>query len=494
MANEQQIPQSLSFAEGLEATVRGSEELTTTVSNLASEVRFTVAVASRSGAPIQHQRGTLTRENYREFAPRQDAQDQAIARLTELGLKVVRRGRFGITVSGPADLVRSVCGTDLVVQSLPRADGLRATRNFAVRQAPPRPADLFLVPPDSLTLAARVGASVDHFVFTPPPIYFEPSAVPPAVRYHHVTAADIRRILKVPAGFDGRGVRIGVVDTGFYDHPYYRDNDLDYRAVSTPASPRADVDDHGHGTAITYNVFATAPGAEVLGFKQSTPVQDALEDAADAGVQIISCSWGYNSEQVFPILQATILDLIADGIIMLFAAGNGHYAWPGSEPGVLSIGGVYADAAGALQASDYASGFMSSLFPGRRVPDFCGLCGEQPRAIYIVMPTQPSNQMDRGLSGLAHPQQDETAPADGWVGASGTSSATPQIAGIVALLLEKAARKGRKLDAADVRTILQGSATAITSGRNAMGFPAVGQPNTAVGWGLVDAAAALAMV
>lgn len=494
MANGKSIPNSLVFADGLEPMVRGSEELSEAVSAIAADVRMTLAVASESGEPIQQQRGTLTLDNYRAFAPRADAQDQAAARAKELGLTVVRRGRFGITVSGPADLIRDVCGTDLVVQALPRSGGLRATRSFAVEHTAPRPEDLFLTPPSSLTLAARVDASIDHFVFTPPPVYFEPSPAVPMVDYHNVTAVDIGRILNVPQGVDGSGIRIGVVDTGFYGHPYYRSNNLDYRAVSTPSSPQADVDDHGHGTAITYNIFATAPGAEVLGFKQSNPAQDAMEDAADAGAQIITCSWGYNYEQVFPILQATLLDLIANGVILLFAAGNGHYAWPGSEPGVLSIGGVFSDGQGELSASNYASGFMSSVFPGRRVPDFCGLCGEQPKAIYIVMPTQPGNQMDRAYGGATFPDQDQTATNDGWVGASGTSSATPQIAGILALMLQKAARTGRRLDTEQIRAILEQTAVPVTRGRNFMGIPAVGHPNTAVGWGLIDAAAAVAAV
>lgn len=495
MAHGENIPQSILFADGLETSVRDSEELSDTVARLADDVRVTVAVTTESGEPIQHQRGTLTKENYRTFAPRPDAQAHAVAKLRDLGLTVIRQGRFGITVSGPADLIRELSGAELVVQSLPRTDGLGAVRNFAASYGRPRSTDLFLAPQSSLTVAPDVDQAIDHFVFTPPPIYFAPSPVPPTVGYHNVAAADIRRILNVPQEFDGSGVRMAVVDTGFYDHPYYRSNNLDYRAVSTPSSPNADVDSHGHGTAITFNVFATAPGAEVLGFRSSNPPQDALEDAADAGAQIITSSWGYPREQVFPILQATLLDLIADGVIILFAAGNGHYAWPGSEPGVLSIGGVYADAQSNLEASNYASGFMSSVFPGRRVPDFCGLCGEQPRAIYIVMPTQPGNQMDRSLGGQSFPDFDDTANDDGWVGASGTSSATPQIAGVVALMLEKAEKTGRTLKADQVRSILERTSKPISRGRNAMGIPATNQqPNTAVGWGLVDAAAALSAV
>jgi serine protease AprX len=289
-------------------------------------------------------------------------------------------------------------------------------------------------------------------------------------------------------------VRVAMVDTGFFPHPYYSQRGLKFRAVPTASAPNPQVDNYGHGTAIAYNVFATAPKAELLGFQQTDPPQDALEDAADANVDVITCSWGWDREQLFPLVQASLLSIINEGKIVLFASGNGHYAWPGSQPDVISVGGVYSNPAHTLEASDYASGYMSGMFPGRRTPDVCGLCGQRPKAIYIMMPTQPANTMDRENSGTTFPNGDQTTASDGWVGASGTSSATPQIAGIVALMVQKARANGTQLTPASVKAALEQSCVPVTAGRNAMGFPAVGQPNTAVGFGLVDATAALARI
>ncbi|MBV2149815.1 S8 family serine peptidase [Sphingobium sp. AS12] len=488
-------PGPIAFGEGLEGVIRESEALSEKVGELANDVRVTLAVTTLANAPIQNQRGALTMENYADYRPVPHLMDEAVARAEELGLTVVKRGRFGITVSGPAELVSELTGEPLIIQARQRRATSGSGRAFARNYAAPYPGDLFLSPARSLAVPAQFCDAVDHLVFTPPPLYFAPpSPVPPPYSFHGVDDAAIRRLLNVPAAQTGAGVTIAMVDTGFFDHPFFAASGYDYVAAPTSSEPSPHIDDNGHGTAMASNIFAVAPQAKLLGFKQSSPPQDALEDAADAGADIISCSWGYDYEQVFPILQATLLDIIQEGKIVLFAAGNGHYAWPGSQPEVLSIGGVFWNEQQELEASNYASGFMSSLFPGRRVPDVCGLVGQLPRAIYIMMPTQPQSTMDVDHGGTPHPQHDESASDDGWVGASGTSAATPQVAGIVALMLERARELGKPLSAGCVRSILESTAVAVTKGRNQMGMPAVGQPSTAVGWGLVDATAAIAQV
>jgi hypothetical protein len=489
------MPSALSFGAGLEPIVKNSSELSTRVSELAHDVSFTVATTTVSGKPIQEQIGLLNATNVMDFKPDASAQDAAIGKLISEGCKLIRKGHFSVTMSGPAAVVEKLIGNRLVVQARARRSPLRATQMFATNFEPPLVQDLFVAPPTSLSVTTQVSPHVDHLVFIPPPVYFDPSPDPPnpVPAYHRVDDVAMRRILKVPPDLDGTGVRVAIVDTGFYPHPYYSTRQLNLRAMPTSSAPNPQVDDYGHGTAIAYNVFAMAAKAEVLGFQQTNPPQDALEDAANSGVDIISCSWGWDREQVFPLVQASLISIIGEGKIVLFAAGNGQYSWPGSEPNVISVGGVYSDANGALEASNYASGYMSGMFPNRRIPDVCGLCGERPKATYIMMPTQPGNTMDGEFSG-PQPDGDGTAANDGWLAASGTSSATPQIAGIVALMVQKARAKGKTLTTADVRNALETSCVPITNGRNAMGFPPVGQPNTAVGFGLVDATAALAQI
>src|SRR5262249_30900655 len=149
-------------------------------------------------------------------------------------------------------------------------------------------------------------------------------------------------------------------------------------------------------------------------------------------------------------------------------------------------GGVFMQPDGTLTASNYASGFMSNIYPNRRVPDLSGLVGMLPRAIYIMLPLQQGDQIDAGNAGGVHPNGDETAANDGWAAFSGTSAAAPQLAGAAALVKQACPT----LTPAQVRNILQSSARDVTTGAcnpATGGNPAGPGPDLATGNGLVDA-------
>src|SRR5262249_24715104 len=146
-----------------------------------------------------------------------------------------------------------------------------------------------------------------------------------------------------------------------------------------------------------------------------------------------------------------------------------------------------------LRASNYASGFLSHIYPGRRVPDLCGLVGMKPKAIYIMLPLEPGDQIDVGNAGGVFPNGDETANNDGWAAFSGTSAAAPQLAGAAALVKQACPA----LTPVQIKQILMNTARDVTVGNcNAVpgtglppgvGHPAGPGPDLATGTGLVDA-------
>jgi hypothetical protein len=349
-----------------------------------------------------------------------------------------------------------------------------------------------------------------------PAYYFRteetPSGLPPQTRQTYLSVPDqIAEGLNAKAvhqqGLKGDGVKVVMVDTGWYRHPFFSQNNYQGRVVLAPGSTDAEADDHGHGTGESANLFAIAPHVELTVVKADVALDGksrnvnsiaAFKRAVDLRPDIISCSWGSDqrSHQLSPYtraLGAVVADAVRRGIIVIFSAGNGHWGFPAQHPDVIAAGGVYrhleGPLKGQLEASSYASGFISPVYPGRVVPDVCGLVGQPPHAAYILLPVPPGSSTDRvcSLGG------DGTEPTDGWAAFSGTSAAAPQIAGICALM--KQIDPG--LSPAQVRQILKQTARGEVAGfinLRSSGASTRADPDLATCSGLANAHAAIQSV
>jgi len=413
----------------------------------------------------------------------------SVRELQRLGFSVHSVSDATISISGEKLLFQDVFGKKLKKEKLAQAAGpeteFYATGDQAVLQAPGDLADL-----------------IEGVALAKPPIFFAPSALPPlaaiasgAYRYLFVpdeVAVLLRATRTHRTGATGRGIMVAMPDTGFYKHPFYNEHGFRTKtALLAAGASDANVDEVGHGTGEAANIFSTAPDITLQPIKMGDPI-DSIKLARNSGAKVITNSWGYNIDQgaiswatLDPYLKALAQEVqlcIDSGIVVCFSAGNGHYGFPASMPSVVAVGGAHVNYPDlTFEASSYASSFVSKIYPGRKVPDVCGLVGKAvnvggTKAPLIMLPVQPGCSLDQ-----IAPTTGSTE--DGWGIFSGTSAASPQVAGICALMLEKDAT----LTPAKVKENLIKSARDIKTGTTAMGDVAGVGNDLATGAGLADA-------
>lgn len=278
-------------------------------------------------------------------------------------------------------------------------------------------------------------------------------AEPPPIQEHHVRLPDqLADILNATplhkVGIRGRGIRIAVIDSGFFPHPFYLSRGYRITPVPTHKEKEPHCDEYGHGTAQLASLFSIAPEAEALVIKcMERDPSYALERAIELHPHVINCAWGFNIDhpgethlpRQYTKMQKLILKAVDLGIVVVAAAGNGQRAFPGSMPEVISAGGVYLAPNGALYESDISSQYESSLFPGRSIPDLCGVVGNRPYGRLLLVPVPPRARLARrpGFATIAAGDAVEIGLGDsGWAMFSGTSAATSMISGASALLLQ----------------------------------------------------------
>ena len=432
----------------------------------------------------------VTRANVVDFTSEESVIRTAASRLQAAGFQVLHSAATTINIAGSPELYQEYFRITLQAEERPvvKSGGVEDTATFV--ECPQTDLSGLVPTGDSPASDVLEGVAIEE------PIYFHESAFAPKTAYWHLEVpGDVAAGLNAERAHRGQttglGIKAMMVDSGWYRHPYFVQRG--YRAapvVLGPATANPNDDEVGHGTGESANLFAVAPDVDFtmvkVNFVNST---GAFNVAAGLAPHIISCSWGRNlpagpltaADQA---LAAAIAAAVAAGTIVVFSAGNGvGLGFPGQHPDVISAGGVTMEADGSLHGSDYAMGGASLVYAGRSVPDVSGLVGMQPRAIYIMLPVQPNDQLDQGFAGGAYPNGDETAANDGWGAFSGTSAAAPQIAGVCALIKQACGR----LTPADVKDILGKTAVDVTAGANANGNPAGPGYDLATGWGLADA-------
>lgn len=304
-------------------------------------------------------------------------------------------------------------------------------------------------------------------------------------------------------GATGVGSVAANVDTGVqYNHPalvnQYRGNlgggvfNHNYNWYNTAPSatcpdPNVPCDDNGHGTHTMgtevgddggTNQVGVAPGAKWIAAYGCCPDNETLLEAQQFMVaptdltgnnpdpskrpDALNQSWGGPGGS--EIFESVIAALRASGIFPTFSAGNsgstcGTLGSPGDNPSAFNVA--------ATTSTDTIASFSS-----RGPNPFTGQTGPNVSA--------PGNGVR------------STYPPNTYASLSGTSMASPHVAGAVALLISVEPKlRGR---VAETEELLRKTAVQLTSAQTCGGVPGSQIPNNAFGWGRIDVKAAADMI
>ena len=289
-------------------------------------------------------------------------------------------------------------------------------------------------------------------------------------------------------GVTGRGIGVAVVDSGVANH-----SDLAGRIVAsvdfTSGAPGAAIvspaDPGGHGTHVAGIVAGDgtasggaytgiAPGANIIdvrvigatGATNSSTVlrglQWVLANRNTYNIRVVNLSLGAPVQVSYKQdpLAAAVEVLTFAKITIVAAAGNAGpgdstIATPGYDPYVITVGAID-DAGTTATLDDLLTGWSSrgpTKFDGLAKPDISA-----PGRKLISLRSEAST-LDQLYSDRRVPGKDPTKPA-AYFRLSGTSMATPVVAGTVALMLERTPT----LTPAQIKRRLKATATPLSYG------------------------------
>ncbi|MGW5399555.1 S8 family peptidase [Streptomyces sp. NPDC003952] len=234
------------------------------------------------------------------------------------------------------------------------------------------------------------------------------------------------------AGFTGKGVKVAVLDTGVDEtHPDLKGVEILQKNFSSSPDSK---DRYGHGTHVASTIGGSgarsgglykgvAPDVQLLdgkvlgddGFGSDSEIVSGMQWAVDQGAAVVNMSLGYPDTPGVDPMEEAVARLSAKALFVVAAGNEGDKAAtlrsPGSAAAALTVG--------AVDKQDQLAEFSS----------------RGPTADGLTKPDITAPGVD--ITAALTTQGPNPAPDEGYTSMSGTSMATPHVAGAAALVKQQ---------------------------------------------------------
>ncbi|MFH1726671.1 MAG: S8 family serine peptidase [Elusimicrobiota bacterium] len=246
-------------------------------------------------------------------------------------------------------------------------------------------------------------------------------------------------------GLTGKGVKVGVIDSGVGYHPDLEGvmGGLDETGLPRNYTTQTGPGEMGqHGTHVAGTIHALAPEAEIHSYKAidegsfhenrmmsaqeettvAKSIMAAVDQAVKDGCHVINMSLGTRGLPSGDMAQK-IEEHARNGVIFVISAGNeggGGIGTPSNAPSAITVG--------SLDAHNGVSTFSS-----RGANWDVAKCALAVKTVFMA----PGENIS-STKLLFKPEAKYARPSDGYMNLSGTSMAAPHVAGSSALLVQHA--------------------------------------------------------